>query len=195
MAKKVKQKKCAYSECGKMFTPMFSTVQMVCSPKCAHLYNSEKEIKKRYEQTKAEVRGVTQLEEVARKIFQKWIRGRDKDLPCISCGKTDKDFTYSNCWDAGHFQKAEIFSALIFHEKNVHKQCKECNGENMHGNLLNYRIGLVNRYGEAYAKELDDMALTGRKYTYTRGQLIDIANKYKTKLKNEDFTSDKPNNI
>lgn len=190
MAKKIKQKKCAYSECGKLFTPTFSTLQQVCSPKCAVAYNSEKEIKKRHEQAKAEVEGTTQLEKAARIIFQKWIRGRDADKPCISCGT----FTTKQ-WDGGHYHKAEIFSALIFNEMNVHKQCSECNGENMHGNLINYRIGLVKRYGEDYAKQLDEMSVTGRKYTYTRSQLIDIANKYKMKLKNGDFTSDNPSNI
>lgn len=189
MAKKVKQKKCAYSECGKLFTPTFSTLQIVCSLQCSIAYNSEREIKKRVAKMKVEVEGTTQLEKAARIIFQKWIRERDKNLPCISCG------TYvANQFDGSHYHKAEIYSGLIFNEMNVHKSCSYCNKE-LAGNLVNYRIGLVKRYGEDYAKQLDEMAVTGRKYTYTRSQLIDIANKYKMKLKNGDFTSDNPSNI
>jgi len=194
MAKKVKQKKCAYSECGKMFTPMFSTTQRVCSPKCSIQFNSEKEIKKRYEEAKIEVEGTNLLEQAARKIFQKWIRERDKNEGCISCGKTEIELG-KNMYDAGHFYSAERFSGLIFHEMNVHKQCKQCNGTNMHGNLAEYRKGLVAKFGDAYVNHLDEISNPNREYKYQRSQLIDIANKYKTKLKNEDFTSDKPNNI
>ncbi len=181
MAKKVKQKKCPI--CETMFTPQFSTLQPVCGPLCAIKFNSEKEIKKRLEQMKTEVEGTTQLEKLARTIFQKWIRERDKDLPCISCGKTDKDFIGSYVWDAGHFFSADKYSGLIFEETNVHKQCKQCNGTTMYGNLAEYRKGLAARYGDDYVIELESISDANRGYKYSRGELIDIANKYKMKLK------------
>jgi hypothetical protein len=40
---------------------------------------------------------------------------------CISCGGNDKDL-----WDGGHL-KAEIYSGVIFHPANCHKQCRKCN--------------------------------------------------------------------
>lgn len=193
MAKKtIKPKQCPV--CPNTFIPQYSSLQQVCSPKCAVIFNSEKEVKKRVQQMKVEVEGTNQLEKAARLIFQKWIRERDKDLPCISCNKTDAELG-PNMFDSGHFYSAERFSGLIFHEMNVHKQCKQCNGTNMHGNLAEYRKGLVAKFGDAYVNHLDEISNPNREYKYQRSQLIDIANKYKTKLKNEDFTSDKPNNI
>lgn len=189
MAKKVKQKKCPI--CETMFTPQFSTLQPVCGPLCAIKFNSEKEIKKRLEQMKTEVEGTTQLEKLARTIFQKWIRERDKDLPCISCGKTEAELG-KNMFDAGHFFSAERFTGLIFEETNVHKQCKFCNGTNMHGNLIEYRKGLIARYGEDYVFELESISDSNRVYKFSRTELIDIANKYKIKLKELQKANQKP---
>jgi len=152
------------------------------SIKYALNFNSEKEIKKRVEKMKVEVEGTNLLEKASRKIFQQWIRERDKYLPCISCGKTDIQLG-PNSFDAGHFFSAERFSGLIFEETNVHKQCKGCNGVNMHGNLAEYRKGLVARYGEDYIWELESISNENRVYKYQRSELIDIANKYKMKLK------------
>ena len=182
MAKKpTKPKQCPV--CPNTFIPQYSTLQQVCSPKCAVVFNSEKEVKKRVEQMKVVVEGTTQLEKAARLIFQKWIRERDKDLPCISCGKTESNFIPPYIWDAGHYFSAERFSGLIFEETNVHKQCKQCNGVTMHGNLSEYRKGLIARYGEDYVFELESISDANRVYKYSRSELIDIANKYKMKLK------------
>ena len=181
MAKKtIKPKQCPV--CPNTFIPQYSSLQQVCSPKCAVIFNSEKEVKKRVQQMKVEVEGTNQLEKAARLIFQKWIRERDKDLSCISCNKTDAELG-PNMFDSGHFFSAERFLGLIFDETNVHKQCKKCNGVNMHGNLAEYRKGLINRYGEEYVWELESISDANRVYKYSRSELIDIANKYKLKLK------------
>lgn len=180
MAKKTKSKTCPI--CGNSFTPYFSTLQPVCSPKCAVKYNSEKEINKRFDKLKIEATTNTELEKSARIIFQKWIRERDKNEPCISCPRKITDIE-KTMWDAGHYFSADKYSGLIFEETNVHKQCKFCNGTLMHGNLAEYRKGLVARYGEDYIFELESISDANRKYTYSRSELIDIANKYKLKLK------------
>lgn len=188
--KPIKPKQCPV--CPETFIPRFSSLQQVCSPKCAVLFNSEKEVNKRVQQMKVEVEGTTQLEKTARTYFQKWIRERDKDLPCISCGKTDKDFIGPYVWDAGHFFSADKYSGLIFEETNVHKQCKQCNGTTMYGNLAEYRKGLAARYGDDYVIELESISDANRGYTYSRGELIDIANKYKLKLKKLVEVNSKP---
>jgi hypothetical protein len=180
MSKKIKDKICPI--CENTFKPIYSTLQQVCSAKCALAFNSEKEVKKRVEKMKIEVEGTTQLEKLARIVFQKWIRERDKDFPCISCGATDIELG-PNMFDAGHFFSAERFSGLIFDETNVHRQCKKCNGVNMHGNLAEYRKGLSARYGEDYVFELESISDFNRVYKYSREELVEIANKYKNKLK------------
>ena len=83
------------------------------------------------------------------KLFNAYIRLRDKDLPCISCG-TKKPVKY----DAGHYW-ATTYSYLRFNEDNVHKQCsKNCNMEK-HGNQGEYRIRLIKRIGLERVEKLD----------------------------------------
>ena len=38
---KVRRKRC--KECNELFTPTYSTTQMVCSPKCAYAYSKKKD--------------------------------------------------------------------------------------------------------------------------------------------------------
>jgi DNA-directed RNA polymerase beta' subunit len=50
----------------------------------------------------------------------------------------------------------------------------------MHGNLVYYRMGLVNRYGDEYVKELERKNKHETK-KYDRVELEDIITKYKIK--------------
>lgn len=117
------------------------------------------------------------LENEAKTQFQKFIRLRDKDLPCASCGTTE-----TNLWDGGHFYKAEIYSGLIFDERNCHKQCRRCN-RFLGGNENNYRLGLIKRFSLSFVLQLDADAIKLRDYKYERQELIDIKNKYKEKIR------------
>lgn len=120
---------------------------------------------------------LTQLENEAKTPFQKFIRLRDADENCASCGTN-----YSEVWDGGHFYKAEIYSGLIFNENNCHKQCKKCN-RFLNGNENNYRLGLIERYGLDYVLKLDVLANETRQYKYTRQELIDLKKKYNKKVR------------
>mgnify|MGYP003648315059 FL=1 len=74
-------------------------------------------------------------------VFNTYIRERDKDLPCISCGKNnDKQF------HAGHYRSVGSCPELRFEELNVWRQCATCNTY-LHGNLIEYRKELINRIG------------------------------------------------
>lgn len=115
----------------------------------------------------------TQKLQEARKVFQKWIRlVRDKDRNCISCDKPAKDY------DGGHYLKAELFSGLIFNEKNVHKQCVYCN-HHKSGNELEYRDGLIKRYGIEYVESLESIKNENRERRYSDVELNEIKEKYK----------------
>ena len=83
---------------------------------------------------------LSQYEAEAKKSFQKYVRMRDKGLPCISCGIFETEL-----WDGGHYKKAEIYSGVIFNTHNCHKQCRKCN-RFLNGNELMYRQGLIQRY-------------------------------------------------
>ena len=74
-------------------------------------------------------------------VFNTYIRERDKDLPCISCGKNnEKQF------HAGHYRSVGSCPELRFNELNVWRQCATCNTY-LHGNLIEYRKELINRIG------------------------------------------------
>lgn len=76
----------------------------------------------------------------AQAVFNRWVRLRDADLPCISCGITIAK------WDAGHYRSVGSNPALRFEPLNNHKQCFQCN-QRKSGNAIEYRIGLVARIG------------------------------------------------
>ena len=133
--------------------------------------------KAKTKQMKENVKTLSQYEAEAKKVFQKWVRLRDVDLPCISCGTQNPKL-----WHGGHFKKAEIYSGLIFDERNVHKQCSRCNVF-LGGNEGEYRIGLVNRYGNEYVEQLEADSIIKRNYKYTKDELIEIKNVYNEKIK------------
>lgn len=96
------------------------------------------------------------LKAKAIKVFNSYIRERDRPLGCISCGgRVDH---------AGHYMNAGQHSALMFSELNVNGQCISCNCYK-HGNLIRYRQGLVNRIGETAVKELEQTASLVKKWS------------------------------
>ena len=113
----------------------------------------------------------------AKKEFQKWVRLRDKNDGCISCGNTQ-----TTEWDGGHYFKAELYSGLIFHTDNCNKQCKQCN-HRLHGNESNYRIGLVKKIGEERVNWLEENKDRLRVYKFTREELIAKRAHYKSLIK------------
>lgn len=123
-------------------------------------------------QMRESLKTLGQYEKEAKREFQKWIRKRDAELPCISCGTFR-----STVFDGGHYKKAELYSGVIFHPLNCHKQCGKCN-RYLGGNELNFRNGLIERYGNEAIFELEKIADETRYKKYTREDLIEIRQKY-----------------
>jgi len=84
------------------------------------------------------------------KVFNQYIRLRDHNLPCISCG------TIANIkYDAGHYLSVGSYPNLRVDEMNVNKQCsKFCNVEKR-GNIVEYRDGLIKKYGLDEVRDLE----------------------------------------
>jgi hypothetical protein len=105
----------------------------------------------------------------AQDTFNAFIRLRDCNKGCISCtGPVEH---------AGHYYSQGHHSALRFNEVNVNGQCCRCNRW-LSGNLINYRIGLVKRYGEQKVLLLEFAAKRPHK-RWTRIELIAIIDHYK----------------
>ncbi len=173
--KKPKPKKCR--NCKEFFDPYKSTA-IACSLGCAiELTNKANAKKWRKEKAERKEKLKTNQDHVRelQVVFNKWIRLRDKDKGCISCGKP-----LAGKFDAGHFYSTGSYPELRFHLMNVHGQCVYCN-QHKRGNIHEYRKGLISRRGEAVIKALDKLKGTPRKYTTI--ELIEMKKLYKELIK------------
>lgn len=106
----------------------------------------------------------------AQETFNKWIRFRDINSGCISCGGPTEQ--------AGHFFSQGHHSPLRFNEVNTNGQCVKCNCY-LHGNLIKYRQGLVKRYGVEIVEQLELNADLHRVKKWSRLELEWICINYK----------------
>ena len=149
--KKIKKKKCKVPECRAEFMPSKPT-QSVCGPVCAGRWaeilrerNCAKERAKARSERRKDIdkaKGGKELKIDAEKACNTFIRYRDRNDPCISCGK----YSVSGYYDAGHFRAKSVEPALRYHPDNIHKQCVQCN-KYSHGNLIEYETRLVEKIG------------------------------------------------
>lgn len=84
----------------------------------------------------------------AQRAFNAYIRERDRDLPCISCGKTNPGGDpRGGVWDCSHYRSVGANPELRFEPLNAHKGCKNCNRDKS-GNIVDYRIYLQIKIGK-----------------------------------------------
>jgi hypothetical protein len=159
----------------------FKTTKKVCSLKCAieHAKNVSKEVKaKEWNKTKKIKKEALKTKQDYIKelqiVFNRFIRLRDKDENCISCGKK-----LGAKYDAGHYRSAGGNPELRFEENNVHAQCVYCN-QHLHGNLINYRLGLIDRYGLAV---VDWLEINHEPKHYSIEELKKLKEYYKQQIK------------
>lgn len=178
----MKAKKCKV--CKETFTPI-QFAQAVCNYKCAIVHSKNLKVQKEQREWKANkailknnIKTLSQYEAEAKKVFQKYIRLRDAKLPCISCGKLN-----ATDWAGGHFYSAGMYSGLMFDERNCHKQCNSHCNKFLSGNLLEYRKGLIERYGADFVNQLDQISNEKRNYKYTKEELIAKKLQYEIKIK------------
>jgi hypothetical protein len=119
---------------------------------------------------KNELETVQDIVKAAQIVFNKYIRERDKNETCISCGNIPKK---SN---AGHFWNANNHWNVRFDEDNVHLQCERCNSF-LSGNLIEYRANLITKIGAERFSQLEAKARVTRKFT--KDELKEIIKKYK----------------
>jgi hypothetical protein len=170
-------KKC--KNCREPFTPIRSTLEKYCSKsECLRVFVAEAKSKawqKTKKEKKAELMTVQDWIKIAQTAFNAYIRERDKDKGCISCGKP-----LVGKFDAGHFYNANNHYGVRFHPDNVWGQCVKCN-QHDHGSLIKYREGLLKRIGHDGLAWLESFANDTRKFTID--ELKEITATYKKKLK------------
>lgn len=179
-------RRCKYSQCRQELPPARQCTDYVkkkgfCDLDCMTKAGMEKadeaaEKKKRRElrQAKERVKTKGELAKEAQQAFNAYIRERDKDLPCISCGRH-----HQGQYHAGHYRTVGANPELRFEELNVQKQCAPCNNHKS-GNIVEYRINLVKRIGQDNVDWLEGPHEPKR---YTAEQLREIKRLYRGKLK------------
>jgi hypothetical protein len=113
----------------------------------------------------------------AQAAFNSYIRERDRGKPCISCGRSMNDGGYigASGYNAGHYRSVGANPELRFEESNCHGQCaKPCNID-LGGNVVNYRIGLIDRIGP---EKLEWLEGPHPKKQYRVEELKEIAKHY-----------------
>ena len=174
--------------CSTKYTPR-SSLQKVChNYKCAIAFNKQrdaenaareqrkrdKEARAKWRERKAEVKPLKHWEDLTQRVVNDYIRERDRDLPCISCG------TWTTVqWEAGHFRSRGKASHLRYHEDNIHAQCHQCN-VHLSGNQQQYRINLIAKIG---AERVEALENNNTPHRYTREELDAIRKRYRALLR------------
>ena len=138
--------------CGHKFKPD-RTMQQTCNIACALELAGRQREKAKADTDKAERKAIRAAKtklldndrshwlKKAQTEFNAWVRLRDADQPCISCGRH-----HQGQYHAGHFRTVGSNPALRFEPLNCHKQCAPCNNHKS-GNIVEYRISLLAKIG------------------------------------------------
>lgn len=132
--------------CRAEFSPQ-KMGQKVCSPACAitlgpsirvkALKSAAAKDRRETKQKLEKLKSKAQWAKEAQAAFNAFIRERDADQPCISCGRF-----HGGQYHAGHYLSVGARPELRFDESNVNKQCAPCN-THLSGNAVLYRKGLI----------------------------------------------------
>ena len=171
-----RQKRCKH--CGDKFTPR-NSLHDACSLGCAIKLGRERLEKKEAKEHRAKLRKMKeraktlkQLAKEAQVEFNRYIRERDHNQPCISC-----DRWHQGQWHAGHYRTVGANPELRFEEMNCHRQCAPCNNYKS-GDIVNYRYNLVTRIGQ---DKVDWLEGHHEAKKYTREELKEIKAHYRKK--------------
>ena len=194
-----KAKKC--KECQEYFQPV-NSLQNVCGWPCAlervNRINNKKAtvaLKKEESLRKSDLRARKEalkskskwLAE-AQAVFNKFIRLRDANEPCISCGRFvhDNDLITGSRWDCGHYLTRGAFPELRFVEQNCAKQCSSCNGgsdkytKKAHTVTQQYTENLVKKIGIV---QFEWLKAKHEAKKYTIDDIKEIKAEYQAKVK------------
>lgn len=178
----IRPKSC--SHCSREFMPA-RPLQAVCSATCAlrkaraDRESQEKADRAMTRKRREAIKTIPQRIADAQKEFNAYIRVRDKDQPCICCGRALSFGDVGGGYDCGHYRSTGSASHLRFDERNAHAQTKYCNRHGA-GRAVDYRVGLIARIGLEAVEALE--ADNGvRKWTHE--ELIEIRARFIAKRK------------
>ena len=165
--------------CRDKFEPRFFLQKACFNPAClAEWSKKDREVKAdvKHKEAKRSLKDNDKKlrEKCAQQSFNKYIRVRDDELCCISCGRH-----HTGQYHAGHYRSRGAHPELRFEELNCHKQCAPCNNH-LSGNISNYRPALIAKIGQ---DKVDWIEGPHKPKKYTCAELKEIELEYKSKLK------------
>ncbi|MEQ5326926.1 recombination protein NinG [Proteus sp. fly-1008] len=134
----------------------------------------EREEKDKLKSRKLAVKPLSYFTKQAQTAFNAFIRERDKDEPCISCGRF-----HEGQYHAGHYRTTGANPELRFDEDNCHKQCAPCNNH-LSGNIENYTPRLIEKIGQ---ERFDRLMGSHELPKWKREDYERIRDHYRAKLK------------
>lgn len=174
-------KKCRV--CRQPFEPR-QPMQAVCGVACAKELaasirgKAEKQaaIKQRKadRERKEKLKSRSELAREAQAAFNAWVRLRDADKPCISCGRH-----HEGQYHAGHYLSVGARPELRYEPINVWKQCAPCN-THLSGNAVLFRQALVREIGLDRVEWLEGPHPVRK---YTADDLKAIRDEYRKKMR------------
>ncbi|MCU5775101.1 recombination protein NinG [Erwiniaceae bacterium BAC15a-03b] len=203
---KLPRRRCKNPDCREWFHPPYQN-HTWCSPECgvvialarrekdrqkaiqeAERHRKDKEQQERHslKVRKLAIKPTNYFKAQAQQAFNQFIRLRDHNQPCISCGETDPPDLFGGQWDCGHFKTVGGFPELRFEERNAYRQCKSCNGGSAkHGAKAAtvahyYESNLVRLFGQDLVDWLNGPHEMTR---YRREDYIRIRDEYRRKCR------------
>jgi hypothetical protein len=173
-------KKCKH--CKEEFKPYRFNQKYCFKKECTRVFLDEIEANKKKAWNKEKKKRLEKLKTLkdylneCQVVFNKYIRLRDQNKGCISCGASLVGIKF----DAGHYYSVGSSPSIRFNEDNVHGQCVHCN-RHLHGNLIEYTYRLPDRITQEKIEELSKLKNELKKYTIP--EVKDLIEKYKKKIK------------
>lgn len=146
--------------------------QKACSPRCAVQQardTARRQAARDKQAARVRLRTRRDWAKIAQQKFNAWVRLRDADLPCVSCGRF-----HDGQWHAGHYLTTGARPELRYEPLNCHRQCQPCN-THLSGNLVLYRQELLKRIGKDAVAWLEGPHAPKK---YSSQDLADIAAHY-----------------
>lgn len=173
--------------CGNRFRPEGNTFPgpvAWCSPECGLVVarkrvpavkaHQKRQERKEHKEAKQRIKTRSEWLKEAQNAVNAYVRERDKDLPCVSCGRH-----HQGQYHAGHYRSVGSEPALRFEVLQIWKQCAPCNNH-LSGNLIPYRAELLRRVG---AETLAWIEGPHEAKKYSIDDLRAIRDEYRAKLK------------
>jgi len=129
-------------------------MQIANKKRSAIIQSKIKEDKRADRERKVKLKTRSDYIKEAQVAFNRYIRLRDAGKLCICCSMPLGLFSVGGAYDCGHYRSVGSAPHLRFDERNAHAQRKQCNRHGA-GRAVDYRRGLVERYGVAYVEDLE----------------------------------------